>query len=85
MSKQETIKETTHFTLLRNISSDPYAVFHNKNECSYYVISKEYGTVETGSDSLPMALMYLHQAENGYIEAFSLFNDSGDEAQTAKH
>lgn len=75
-NKKQLIKETSHFKLLLAVDlDDPYEIFHNKNACNFYIVSKEYDTVETGVDSLPMALMYLHQAEMGYIESLQLFNN----------
>ena len=81
MNKQELIKETSHFKLLRNIVDNPYLTFHDKDACNFYIISKEYDTVETGVDSLPMALMYLHQAEMGYVESLNLFNDNENKVE----
>lgn len=85
--QQELIKETLNFKLLRTIVDDPYLTFHDKDVCNFYIVSKMYGTVETGVDSLPMALMYLHQAEMGYIESMQLFNneEKGNVALATTH
>lgn len=86
MNKQELIKETDHFTLIRPITEDVYSVYHDKDKSAFYVLSKDYGTVETGTDSIVMGLMYLHQAEMGYKDSIQLFNEEQkEEAHVATH
>lgn len=85
-NKTELIKETDNFRLLRPVVEDYYVSYHDKDSNNYYVVSKQYGTVETGTDSIVMGLMYLHQAEMGYKDSLQLFNkEQKEEARTATH
>ena len=69
---QKIIKETEHFTLVQLVMDVALDIYNNDKLNNFYIISKDYNSVETGTDSINMALYALYQAEEGYKEALAI-------------
>lgn len=70
--QQKILKETEHFVLVQLIADVALDIYNDDKLNNFYVICKEYNTVETGQDSINMALYALYQAEQGYLEALAM-------------